>query len=75
MPTKLSPDKKMMASKLKELLEEAITKYGDLPVYLRDPDTSWALNITFDPEAKELTNDREYPELKPCMSINADYYD
>jgi len=33
------------ASQLVERLQSLIVEHGDLPVYLRDPDTSWRLPV------------------------------
>jgi hypothetical protein len=62
----------LRASELIELLQKAVAEHGDLRVWLRDPDTEWALGIKLDPEAIKLV--RDYPELGPCMAIIASHY-
>lgn len=62
----------MLASELIAALQVAVADRGDIPVYLRDPDTKWPLGITLDPIAKKLVED--YPDVSPCMSINASYF-
>jgi hypothetical protein len=62
----------LRASELIELLQQAIVERGDLPVYLRDPDTECPLGVRLDPGARKLRQD--YPDLEPCMAIQASYF-
>ena len=62
-----------LASELVAALQAAIQEHGDLPIYLDDPDTGWAMPLIFDPMGEALRED--YPENGPCMSLTASYAD
>lgn len=62
-----------LASELVAALQAAIQEHGDLPIYLDDPDTGWAMPLIFDPTGKALHG--EYPDVGPCMSLTSSYAD
>lgn len=70
MPYKLKDNSTtFMATEVIARLEAMVTKYGDQPVFLRDPDTSWRLPIGL--KFRDKDRDHDFKRFEIC----ADYVD